>query len=143
MLQTLSYHCTALYRSFTDYTSRRLQEIGMSYGALFVIIYIGKHPGCTQGELTQALRLDWGYCQRTIVRLVEDGFLTRERVGRAYHLDLREKGQQAFAISHQVFFDWDDQVMAGLSIQEREQLIKLLNKVTCQEGTSPLCTIQS
>ena len=30
MFETLSYHCTALYRSFVNYTSHRLQEIGMS-----------------------------------------------------------------------------------------------------------------
>lgn len=135
MFETLSYHCTALYRSFVNYTSHRLQEIGMSYGAMFPIIYVGKHPGCTQGELTQALGLDWGYCQRTIIKLTEDGFLSRKRLGRAYHLDLLEKGEQAFAISHQVFFDWDDQAMAGLSGEEREQLLTLLEKVMHREGT--------
>ena len=32
-------------------------------------------------------------------KLVEDGFLTREKSGRAYHLDLSEKGREAFAVS--------------------------------------------
>lgn len=143
MFQTLSYYCTALYRSFSAYTSQRLQEMGLSYGVLFLLIYIGKHPACTQGELTRALELDWGYCQRSIMKLAEEGFLTREKRGRAYHLNLSEKGRQAFEVSHQVFFDWDDRALGGLSGEEREQLLALLKKVNTKEGTINPCTRQS
>lgn len=135
MFDTLSYRCTVLYRSFSAYTSRRLAQLGLNYGVLFLLIYVGKHPGCTQAQLTQALGLDWGYGQRSILKLVEDGFLLREKQGRAYHLDLSEKGQQAFAVSHQVFFDWDQQMLAGLNSEEKEQLFSLLNKLKPKEAT--------
>ncbi len=118
MFDTLSYRCTILYRSFSSYTSQRLAQLGLNYGVLFLLIYVGKHPGCTQAQLTAALELDWGYGQRSILKLVEDGFLLREKRGRAYHLDLSEKGQQAFAVSHQVFFDWDQQMLERLNSQE-------------------------
>lgn len=140
MLDTFSYRCIILYRAFTAYTSRRLQELGLSFGVLFLLVYVGKHPDCTQGELTQALELDWGYCQRSVVRLVEDGFLLRERKGRAYHLNLSEKGRQAFELSHQVFSDWDGQALAPLSGEERKQLLRLLRKVDLKEGTQDPCT---
>ena len=110
----------------------------MNFGSLFPVIYVGKHPGCTQAELTAALGLDWGYSQRCITKLVEEGFLTREKSGRAYHLDLSSKGQEAFQVSHQVFFDWDRQALAALDDQEREQLFALLAK-TKKEADSP-CT---
>lgn len=100
------------------------------------MIYVGKHPGCTQAELTAALGLDWGYSQRTVTKLVEEGFLTREKSGRAYHLDLSPKGQEAFQVSHQVFFDWDQQALAALDENEREQLFALLAKATKKEANS-------
>ena len=140
MTDTFSYRCITFYRSFVAYTSYRLQELGLSFGVLFLLVYVGKHPDCTQGELTQALELDWGYCQRSVVKLVEDGFLLRERKGRAYHLNLSEKGREAFELSHQFFSDWDEQVLGAFEEEEREQLFALLNKVKTKEGISDPCT---
>ena len=139
MFQTLAYYATVFHRSFTAYTSRHLQALGLNFGSLFPVIYVGKHPGCTQAQLTAALGLDWGYSQRCITRLVEDGFLTREKSGRSYHLDLSPKGQEAFQVSHQVFFDWDKQALAALDGAEREQLFALLAKATRKEADT-ICT---
>ena len=139
MFQTLAYYSTVFHRSFTAYTTRRLQQLGLNFGSLFPVIYVGKHPGCTQSELTETLGLDWGYSQRSITRLVEEGFLTREKSGRAYHLDLSPKGQEAFQVSHQVFFDWDKQALAALDGAEREQLFALLAKATRKEADT-ICT---
>ena len=123
MFQTLAYYATVFHRSFTAYTTQRLQQLGLNFGSLFPVIYVGKHPGCTQAE-------------RTVTKLVEEGFLTREKSGRAYHLDLSPKGQQAFQVSHQVFFDWDEQALTALDENEREQLFALLAKATKKEANS-------
>ena len=64
MFQTLAYYATVFHRGFTAYTTQRLQKLGLNFGSLFPVIYVGKHPGCTQAELTAALGLDWGYSQR-------------------------------------------------------------------------------
>ena len=136
MFQTLAYYATAFHRSFVNYTTAKLQTLGLNFGSLFLVIYVGKHPGCTQTQLTSDLNLDWGYSQRSVTKLVEEGFLTREKSGRCYHLNLSDKGQQAFEVSHQVFFDWDEQVLSALSLQEREQLFTLLAKAAQKEVDS-------
>lgn len=135
MIRTFSYACTVLYRRFSHYTSQRLHQWGLSFGTLFLVIYVGKHPGCTQSELTAALHLDWGHSQRTVLKLVESGFLLREKDGRVYRLALSEKGQQAFAASHQVFYDWDEQALHALDPEERRQLAALLQKVLADRPT--------
>lgn len=129
MFDTLAYLTSVLYRDFTSYTSERLEKLGLHFGLLFFLIYVGKHPGATPSDLTETLHLDWGHSQRCITRLVENGFLTKEKAGRRYQLNLTEKGQEAFAVSHQVFFDWDDQRLAALTQQERDTLFALLRKV--------------
>lgn len=129
MFHTLAYFATVFHRDFTAYTSRRLQKLGLSFGLLFPLIYVGKHPGCTQGELTAALGLDWGYSQRSIAKLADEGFISREKDGRAYHLELKEKGMEAFQLSHRVFSDWDSERLAVLEPEERQQLLALLEKV--------------
>lgn len=129
MFGTLAYYSSVFYRDFTAYTSAKLEKLGLHFGLLFFLIYVGKHPGATPSELTETLHLDWGHSQRCITRLVEGGFLTKEKVGRRYQLNLTEKGQEAFAVSHQVFFDWDAQHLTALTPEERDTLFALLRKV--------------
>mgnify|MGYP002765495873 CR=1 FL=1 len=126
--KTLSYYATLLYRNFSAFTSDRLQQFGLNYGLLFFIVYIGKKPNCTPSELTKELALDWGHSQRCVNRLVEDGFITKEKSGRHYLLNLTERGQEAFEAAHRVFFDWDSTFMTNLNAKEKEQLLTLLEK---------------
>lgn len=129
MFDTLAYHTSVLHRDFTAYTSEKLEKLGLHFGLLFFLIYVGKHPGATPSELTESLHLDWGHSQRCITKLVENGFLTKEKEGRHYQLNLTEKGQEAFAVSHQVFFDWDKERLAVLTQAERDTLFTLLHKL--------------
>lgn len=126
--KTLSYYSTIFYRSFAAFTGEQLQAVGLNFGLLFFVIYVGKHPGCSPSELTKSLHLDWGYSQRSLNKLAEDGFLSREKHGRSYALTLTDRGQQAFVISHQVFFTWNDTRLANLNDTEKDQLLALLQK---------------
>ena len=44
MFQTLAYYATVFHRGFTAYTTQRLQKLGLNFGSLFPVIYVGKHP---------------------------------------------------------------------------------------------------
>lgn len=125
---TVSSCILTLHREFAAYTTQRLQELGLSFGLIYFVIYVGKHPDCTPSELTKDLHLDWGHSQRSLNKLAEDGFLTKEKNGRSYHLKLTQKGENAFVVCHQVFIDWDAQSLGGLTAQERQQLLTLLQK---------------
>ena len=125
---TVSSCILTLYREFAAYTTQRLQELGLSFGLIYFVMYVGKHPDCTPSELTKDLHLDWGHSQRSLNKLAEGGFLTKAKSGRSYALTLTEKGEQAFAISHQVFFTWDDARLANLTPTEKDQLQVLLQK---------------
>ena len=127
-LPTVSSYVTELHKEFAAYTTQRLQKLGLSFGLMYFVIYVGKHPGCSPAELTKALRMDWGHSQRSLNKLVEEGFLTREKTGRSARLDLTPAGEQAFAVCYQVFFDWDAQKLDGLTAAERKQLLQLLQK---------------
>ena len=90
MFQTFAFYSTAFYREFSAYTARVLQGIGLNYGALFPLIYVGKHPGCTPSQLVHALGLDWGYGQRNHCK---PHFLWRGNAEKPNHLfaDLTRK----------------------------------------------------
>ena len=126
--KTFSYYSTLFYRSFAAYAGERLRQMGLNFGHLFLVVYIGKKPGCSPSDMMRSQKLDWGHCQRSIDRLVADGFIMREKAGRSYRLNLTEKGQEAFEIAHQVFFDWDEQNLTALDDEEKNQLLTLLQK---------------
>ena len=132
MQKTFSYYTTLLYKNFFAHTSEELQKIHLNYGSLPFIIYVGKHPGCTPAELTKSIGADWGHSQRSINRLVQEDFLTKEKVietDRNYHLNLTEQGELAFRISHDVFYSWDEEILSALTEEETSQLFGILEKL--------------
>ncbi|MCI5800805.1 MAG: MarR family winged helix-turn-helix transcriptional regulator, partial [Oscillospiraceae bacterium] len=108
----------------------------------FFVLYIGKHPGCSPSELTKALRVDWGHSQRSVEKLVREGFVIKERPGeggRAYRLTLTARGQEVFEESHRVFFEWDEQKLSALNGEERQQLLSLLERAMCRSAPEEAC----
>ena len=81
--------------------------------------------------------MDWGYSQRCITKLVEDGLITKEKAGRSYQLNLTKRGEEAFQVSHQLFYDWDGQKLCSLTEEERNTLLALLNKIVRKEDETP------
>ena len=132
MKETTAFHIMALYRDFLAYTTGELKALGVSFGQLPLILYTGKHPGCTQADLTRVLRLDWGYSQRSIARLAEGGFLRKEYDGEkaCNCLTLTESGQRVFDASHRVFRSWDRLRTDCLTDEEKDTLLLLLSKIT-------------
>ena len=126
LISTLSYYTTELYKEFAAYTTEKLHELGLNFGQMYFIIYVGKHPECTPSELTSALKLDWGHSQRSVAKLAEDGFLIKEKKsGRSYRLTLTPLGKQAF--------DWDATKLTGLTNEEQQLLLNLLCKISIQK----------
>ena len=130
--ETLAYYVTHLYKDFLAHTSEQLQTLGLNFGSLPFIIYVGKNPGCTTADLINDLHMDWGYAQRSITKLVQDSFMTKEKQikgTRAYNLNLTAKGKEAFETSHEVFFSWDNAQMIDLNEDERVHLLEMLKNI--------------
>lgn len=58
MFDTFAYLITSLRKDFTEFCNEKLQEMGLTQGLLFFILYAGKHPQCSPKELTEALHMD-------------------------------------------------------------------------------------
>ena len=132
MYEYLSYFVTDFYKDFVNFCNEKLQEIGISQGLLFFILYIGKNPNCAPGKLSSDLNFDTGHTTRSITKLEQVGFVIREKNEadkRAYILNLTQKGKDAFLLSHNLFEEWDNKVMEDMDKEDREQLIFLLKKL--------------
>ncbi|MEG1985479.1 MAG: MarR family transcriptional regulator [Oscillospiraceae bacterium] len=137
MNKTLAYYAAFLRKDFTDYSNKKLMEEGLSQGQLYFILYVGRHTGCSPKELAQTLHMDAGHTTRTLARLAQDGFLAQEKSetdGRARTLQLTEKGNDAFRLSHELFTAWDTEVLNPLSEEEKATLMALLSKLVLARG---------
>ena len=131
MKETFSFQILVLYREFLAYTKEKLKDLGLNFGQMPLILYTGKHPGCSQTDLTKALRLDWGYSQRSIAKLAEAGFMTKEydEEKSCNRLELTKLGERAFEVCHSVFDSWDQIKLAEVSEKEKAALIEALGEI--------------
>ena len=132
MIETLAFYASAFRRDFSLFCNEKLKEMGLSEGLLFFIIYIGKHPKCAPGELAQNIHQDSGYTTRTIEKLVQGGFVIREKSQedkRSYELFLTEKGQALFRRSYELFTEWDEKALKNISAEDKKHLFRILKEV--------------
>lgn len=118
-----------LRRAFGAFCQPELQRLGLTSGLLYFFLYIDRHPGCAPGALAAALEADAGQTARSVERLVQLGYVRREKDpadGRARQLWLTAQGAAAFDRVTGLFGEWDEAVCAGLSGGERQQLLAAL-----------------
>ncbi len=142
MFHSLAHSISILRKDFTEYCGQKLSEQGLSQGLLYFILYIGKHPGCSPGELSRSLQMDAGHSTRSLTRLEETGFIRRRpnpADKRSCILELSDKGLEAFDLSHDLFDRWEAEVVRGLTQEEHSQLLALLLKILPGEREEPPC----
>ena len=132
MQKTISFLIKGLYRDFYRYATAELKELGVSYGQLPFLLYIGKHPSTSQGALKKATQADWGHAKRSVDRLIEAGFVERfcdPTDKRRSLLLLSPKGEDAYRFCHELFHRWDEAHLGALNEEEEAQLLRLLEKI--------------
>ena len=132
MTETFAFYISVLRKEFTKYCSETLSELNVTYGQLFILIFLGKKEKCSPKTLSTILKLDAGQLNRTILTLTKNGFLIQEKNQqdrRANILSLTDKGKQVFEMSHNLFYQWDEGALAPLSAAERQELLKLVKKI--------------
>lgn len=128
----LAYYISELRRDFVNECSRKLQEVELTPGILYPMLYIGRHPGCSPKEVTEALNMDWGLAHRTLDKLVNDQLIIKEKNPldrRRSSLNLTEKGTLVFRQSHHLIVSWNEEKLSRLTPQEQACLESALKKM--------------
>lgn len=123
---------SALRRQFVGYCTQRLSQVGVTYGQVYILICIGKRGTCSPKEIGQVLGLDAGHLNRTLSKMAEGGLVEQEpdpKDRRARVVRLTPRGEEIFTLCHAVFHQWDEEVLAPLSAQEREQFMSYMKKL--------------
>lgn len=132
MIETFAFNISTLRKQFTKYCNDRLNELGISYGQLYIIIFIGRRNTCSPSDISTGLKLDAGHLNRTLNKLIENEFIIQTKNpndGRAKILSLTDKGENVFRVSKELFTQWDQDVLSPLSEEEKSTLMQLLKKI--------------
>lgn len=91
-----------LARSFTKRLNEKICPLGLYSSQWGIILYLYEKKQCTQIELSQYLSVEAPTITRTLARMEEMGWVTRE-----YGNDKREKHIKLTQKAYEVFIEWN------------------------------------
>jgi|GEM_PF-2005787 len=120
------------HRCFVTYKRKNLEDVGLHPALHAFVNYICHHPGCRQEDVIRVLCVDKTTAAHHLNKLEEQGYIER----RQNPEDLRrrviyptQKAQDAHPRIHEVYGEFQEQILEGLTEEEKEQLQGLMQKV--------------
>jgi DNA-binding MarR family transcriptional regulator len=135
MLDELTHELFTFFNGFSSWESSVIRSSDLTVSEAHAIEILGTYGQMNMRSLAQKSGVTTGTTTVTVDRLEKKGYATRESVKedrRVFLITLTEKGRQAFEEHHQYHTKLTEQVMAALSEEENEQLVKLLKKVNAE-----------
>lgn len=118
------------------YHRRRLKAALAPYGYLgvmhLILLYVGRHPGASQEEITCFYALDKGSVARDARRLEDLGHIERHILPenrRQYQMFITEAGQSMMKVIDSAMEQFLEQLSAGIGAEDWGQLEVLLKRL--------------
>ena len=121
-----------LYRQAQRYFEREFSEYGLGQGTFAYLHLLLHRDGINQQELSERLRVDKATTTRALKKLVELGFVRRERDShdhRAYRIFLTQKARDLEPEFMRARRVWTDLLADGFTQEERDSALKLLERM--------------
>ena len=123
---------TKIAREVGRFTVQTMKEDGIGTAEFDFIHLLRHHPGLTQAQIREELKIDKGAAARRAAGLEAKGYLIRKNNpadGRSQLLFATEKAEKlrnSKAMLEEVFYGW---LLAELSDEDREQFCRILNEL--------------
>lgn len=130
--KTVSHLLSGVATAHKSHLEKRLGEIGLHSGQVFLLMELWKRDGRRQVDLAAELNLAPPTINKTLTGLIESGFVTRVRVeddARSTRIFLTDAGN---AVRESVEAQWlevEEEILTELTEAERLILSELLTKL--------------
>ncbi|HVY79921.1 MAG TPA: MarR family transcriptional regulator [Steroidobacteraceae bacterium] len=131
-LRNLGFLIKDVSQLWARYFESHADQIGLTLTQAKVLVYLSRNEGCTQARLAELCDTDPMTLVRVLDRMETDGFLERRpdpSDRRVYRLFLKPSSDPILAEITRIGDKARGEVLAGLSTEERGQLIVLLERV--------------
>lgn len=113
-----------LFRFGKEFGHKRIRNRGLSDTECMLCSYVSSHPGCSQDDAVQGLRMDKTTAARALGALEEKGFLRRTQDGRDRRkkvLRITPAGEESISGILHLHDRWFHRVLSVLSEEEQRQ----------------------
>jgi DNA-binding MarR family transcriptional regulator len=120
-----------LWRASHERTATALQSIDMTPALFGVLNFLGARKGAIQQEIGAAMGIDPSTMVSLIDQLEQEGLAKRRphpSDRRAREVSVTPKGRRLLERSRKMALEAQDEVLRGLTVAERRQLLKLLRR---------------
>jgi DNA-binding MarR family transcriptional regulator len=120
-----------LWRASHERTATALQSIDMTPALFGVLNFLGARKGAIQQEIGAAMGIDPSTMVSLIDQLEKEGLAKRRphpSDRRAREVSVTPKGRRLLERSRKMALEAQDEVLRGLTVAERRQLLKLLRR---------------
>ena len=122
----------AVYRNIQIFLGNKLSRLEIKNGQYDFFLVISLREGISQKQLSEHLHIGKSTTAKAVKNLVSKGYVTKqkdEKDGRVDHLFLTDKGRKEAPFVAMIFEETQRVAASGLSKDESEQLLFLMNKV--------------
>ena len=134
-----------LWRASHERAADVLGSVGLTPALFAVLNVIGAREGAIQQELGSALGIDRSTMVSLIDQLASAGLAKRRPSAtdrRAREIAITPKGRRLLEHSRRMISETEDEVLAGLSAEERGELVSLLRRALESAPAQPLWTTE-
>ena len=120
-----------LFRRSRIHLDRVFEPLGLGKGLYLYLALLSRNEGLTQHRLAVELALDEGTVARAVQKLMDSGWLRRERDerdGRAYRLFLAPRAMEAMPDILRELEAWDRLITKGFNDTEAELVLGFLKR---------------
>jgi DNA-binding MarR family transcriptional regulator len=132
-----------LWRASHERVADVLGSVGLTPALFALLNVIGAREGAIQQELGSALGIDRSTMVALIDQLESAGLAKRRPSAtdrRAREIAITPKGRRLLERSRRMISETEDEVLAGLSAEERSELVSLLRRALESAPAQPLWT---
>jgi len=120
-----------LYRITQAYTDEALKKYELSNGTYPFLMKLNEKEGISQNQISKELSVDKAMSARSISRLIELGYITKEHDeldSRAYKLYLTDKARAIIPDIRGIIYNWIDFITEDFEEDEKDQIVKLAER---------------
>lgn len=124
--------CAHVHRQSLIFFGGKLREFGINAGQFPPLMCICDHPGFTQDQIADEVRIDKSTVAKVIKQLIESGFVRREENPadkRSYFVFPTEKARETYPKIAEEKRRWHESLLENLTEAEREVLRMLFEKL--------------
>jgi len=131
-----------LHRNAFVYFNSQFKQFGIGGAQIRPLLYIFRHPGVRQDDISKVFSKDKGTVARAIKKLEEVDLVYREKDmvdKRAYNLFPTDKALDQHATMTSILEGWSDILTQGFTEEEHNQLLGYLKRMADNVNSKQDC----